>query len=198
MSTNFEELSGMEVNENLTEKIGDLTVCDLVDVDNLGELGKITDAARLELSTEIFEKVVSTNPALYEQYCSVSDGSLEQFTKAYEQYVNNPEGLKESNPELYSFFCENLFFGMEFLGMEAVIEQRDVSEGEKRAKGPVKIDQCETVDYYAKSEETSEGAEKDIESRLNPKGDVAFYASGCEGFCKKVKDGTSVHGTYYV
>lgn len=172
MSTDFEELFGVEVNENLTEKIGDLTVCDLVDVDSLDELGKITDAARLELSTEIFEKVVSTNPILYEQYCSVSDGSIEQFTKAYEQYINNPEELKESHPELYSFMCENLFFGMEFLASEAVLEQKDVSDGEKTVK--------------------------DLDSRLNPKGDVAFYASGCEGFCQKVRDGTSVHGTYYV
>lgn len=35
-----------------------------------------------------------------------------------------------------------------------------------------------------------------VEDKLNKKQDISFGASGCEAFCKKVHDGTRVHGTY--
>lgn len=35
-----------------------------------------------------------------------------------------------------------------------------------------------------------------VEDKLNKKQDISFGTSGCEGFCKKVHDGTKVHGTY--
>lgn len=35
-----------------------------------------------------------------------------------------------------------------------------------------------------------------VEDKLNKKQDISFGATGCEGFCQKVHDGTRVHGTY--
>lgn len=35
-----------------------------------------------------------------------------------------------------------------------------------------------------------------VEDKLNKKQDISFGTSGCEAFCKKVHDGTRVHGTY--
>lgn len=42
--------------------------------------------------------------------------------------------------------------------------------------------------------ETEKGVQ--AEDALNKQG-VDFGLAGCEGFCRKVHDGTRVHGTYY-
>lgn len=50
--------------------------------------------------------------------------------------------------------------------------------------------------------ERSNTSNRDFKHKLDPKlnkgSDISFGASGCEGFCKKKRDSTSVHGTYYV
>lgn len=47
-----------------------------------------------------------------------------------------------------------------------------------------------------KKSEIADGNKADND-KFNKKGEVSFGTSGCEGYCKKVHDGTSVHGTYY-
>lgn len=80
------------------------------------------------------------------------------------------------------------------IGSTEVDAPKSVVETAKAIESPLSLEECNER-LENRLQERNKNKESD---KLNNPGNISFGASGCAGYCKKVRDGTSVHGTYYV
>ena len=88
-------------------------------------------------------------------------------------------------------------------GRETVLDKiRDLAEDLKEKvtgeKKPMSLEECgDALSKRLEGKEAEQEQGMHADEALNKQApDIGL--SGCEGYCRKVRDGTRVHGTYYV